>query len=275
MEKTQFMEEPVIQKIVVILNFDRSDKILIENGIRLATIFSKGLILMQLYRNEKEIGAKKAKLAEYQLQIGAKHPEIPVLAQSLKGKGQNVGLILADRLEAIMVVAPAGRFGSLSKILRQSPIPFLFVNGETNEISAFKQILVPVDTRPHNKDSMLWPAFFARNNRSEVIALGANERTASERSKVRSNLASLKTLLKKSGAFFEIHNGQKGSLSIQFEALAAAGKFRADLLILLGSGYVTWFDLLIGLPEKKILKKAGGLPVLIVNPAKKNYLICD
>lgn len=269
------MEEPVIQKIVVLLNFDRPDIILIENGIRLASIFSKGLILMQLYEKEKEIAAKKSELEEYKSQIDGKYPKITVSTQVLKSRSQNIGMILADRFEAIIVVALAGRFGSLSKILRQSPIPFLFVNGETSEVSAFKQIMVPIDSRSHNKDSMLWPAFFARNNRSSVIVLGANEHAASERSKVKSNLASLKNLLKKSEAFFEIHYGKKGNLFIQFEALSIAEKFSTDLLILLGSGYVTWFDLLIGLPEKKILKKAGALPVLIVNPAKKNYLVCD
>ena len=269
------MEEPVIQKIVVLLNFDQTDKILIENGIRLASIFSKGLCLVHLFGKGVKTDPGGMLLKEFPLHMRQTEEGIPISSYTLQDTGQNIALTLADRLEAIMVIAVTGRFSYLSKILQQSPVPFLFIDGTTGVVSQFRRILVPIDSRPQNKDSMLWPAFFARNNGSNVIALGAKERSPAVRHKVKLNLASLKNLLKKTGAPFEIVYGQKGSMSIQYEALASGEKYQSDLLILLGSGYITWFDLLIGLPEKKILKKAGSLPVLIVNPTKKNYLVCD
>jgi hypothetical protein len=33
--------------------------------------------------------------------------------------------------------------------------------------------------------------------------------------------------------------------------------------------------LLIGLPEKKLILKAGNLPVLMINPRKDSCVLCD
>jgi len=34
-------------------------------------------------------------------------------------------------------------------------------------------------------------------------------------------------------------------------------------------------DLLIGLPEKKIVRNAGHLPVMLINPRKDICMMCD
>jgi len=48
-----------------------------------------------------------------------------------------------------------------------------------------------------------------------------------------------------------------------------------DLLIILGSSNITPLDWVVGLPERKIIDNAGAIPVLIVNPRKDNYILCD
>jgi hypothetical protein len=64
-------------------------------------------------------------------------------------------------------------------------------------------------------------------------------------------------------------------LQNSFEALEFALSENADLLILLGSSVITPLDWLIGLPERKIIRNAGNLPVLLVNPRRDNYILCD
>jgi hypothetical protein len=73
----------------------------------------------------------------------------------------------------------------------------------------------------------------------------------------------------------KIYKGAKSSLQNAFEALDLALTSDCDLLVILGSSVITPLDRLIGLPEKKIIKKAGNLPVLLINPRKDNYILCD
>jgi hypothetical protein len=44
--------------------------------------------------------------------------------------------------------------------------------------------------------------------------------------------------------------------------------------VILGSSTITLLDIIIGLPEKKIITKAGNLPVLLINSKRDNYLLC-
>jgi hypothetical protein len=44
---------------------------------------------------------------------------------------------------------------------------------------------------------------------------------------------------------------------------------------LLGSSFITLLDLLIGLPEEKIVKKADHFAVLVINPKRETYLVCE
>ena len=62
---------------------------------------------------------------------------------------------------------------------------------------------------------------------------------------------------------------------MQYEALDYALDMKSDVYITLGSSLITPIDKLIGLPEAKILKRAGEIPVLIINPRKDMYILCD
>ncbi|MEN8117041.1 MAG: hypothetical protein ABFS16_08690, partial [Bacteroidota bacterium] len=73
----------------------------------------------------------------------------------------------------------------------------------------------------------------------------------------------------------KVFKGTKSSFRNSFEALELALSSNSNLLILLGSSTITPIDLLVGLPERKIIKLAGKLPVLVVNPRRDNYLLCE
>jgi nucleotide-binding universal stress UspA family protein len=269
------MTMPEIQKIVVYLSLDESDTNLMMAGIRLATAFQKELRLLFVSNNRESLEKAEAELARYAATISSKVAELTVSVSAISHPGNNFARILADEMEAIVLVAGASRFKELAKPLRKSPIPFLFINEKETFDSVFRKVIIPVDMRQQNKDSLLWSVFFGRNNQSEIIAIGANDSNKDGRKAVAAHLHSLKKLLTKTDVPHKIYRGERGSLSIQREVLETAGQLHADLLILLGSSFVTWLDLLIGLPEEKIIKSAGNLPVLVVNPRREAYLVCD
>jgi nucleotide-binding universal stress UspA family protein len=269
------MTKPEIQKIAVYLSLNEYDTNLMMAGIRLATVFQKELRLLHVSDKNENPGKAESELARYAEKIRGSLPDLAISTSAIKHPGNSFARVLSDEMEAIVLVAGASRFKELAKPLRKSPIPFLFIHEKETFDSAFRKVIVPVDMRQQNKDSLLWSVFFGRNNHSEIIAIGANDRNKEGRKNVAAHLHSLKKLLIKSDVPHKIYRGERGSLSIQREALETAGRLQADLMILLGSSFVTWLDLLIGLPEEKIIKAAGNLPVLVVNPRRETYLVCD
>lgn len=266
---------PQIQKIAVLLTQEQSDTNLLLAAMRLAEAFRKELLLISLITKIEKLDHEKAILDTYAATLRREIPQVPVTVSAMPHPGNNLARVLSDELEAIMLIAGSQRFTALSKHLRNSPIPFLFINEREPFLSEFKKVIIPVDMRKQNKDSLLWSVFFGRNNGSEIIAIGANDKSKEGRKMVASHLNALKRLVVKSGVAHKLYKGSHGSLSVQQEALATAGDLNADLLILLGSSYITWLDRLIGLPEEKTLRNAGSLPVLLVNPRRETYLVCD
>ncbi len=269
------MSKTEIQKITVLLTLNQSDTNLMLAGIRLAVSFNKELKLLYLaYNNKKEYKAL-IHLEKYALIISGKVPELKVSFSILQNPGKNFARIISDEMETIILVAGSSRFKELSGHLRKSPVPYLFIDENRPFESGFEKVIIPVDMRQQNKDSLLWAVFFGRNNHSEIIAIGANDKSREARHEVARHMNALKKFLTKTNVSHKIYKGSRGSLSIQREALERAIQLNSDLIIVLGSSFITWIDRLIGLPEGKIINMAGKLPVLLVNPRRETYLVCD
>lgn len=270
------MSEKKEQKIVVFTTLTPSDKTLILNGINLASVFKKELCLVyrMKYKDSKKSKTFKQKLVEYTIPIKREIPTLKTSVLLLKKKLREAPDILADDHEAILFIADAGQFNKFSKAVTESPVPFLFVHSETS-LSSFKTIVLPIDLRKENSDSALWTSWFGRFNQSEIIAIAANEKNKESQKEVARNVTLAKKLYLKFNVTHKMFKGRKSSLQNSYEALEFAISEKADLLVLLGSSVITPLDWLIGLPERKIIRNAENLPVLLVNPRRDNYILCD
>ncbi|HCE57418.1 MAG TPA: hypothetical protein DER09_06320 [Prolixibacteraceae bacterium] len=271
------MAEVKAQKIVVFLQLNEFDKNLILNGIRIATIFKKELCLFyQLKKSEADEKEKiKALLAAYVNPVKNEIPELPVSTLILHDKLHELPDKLADDYEAILLLAGALQFPKYAKALAESPVPFLFVNESIGNISTFKKLVLPVDLRKENSDSALWSSYFGRFNGSGVVVVAASDKNKDEQKQVMLNVALAKKLFGKFKIEHKIFKGAHSSLRNTFEGFELAISSGSDLLVILGSSTITPLDWLIGLPEQKIIKRAGNLPVLVVNPQRDNYILCD
>jgi hypothetical protein len=270
------MSEKKEQKVVVFTTLTTSDKALILNGIKLASTFKKELCLVYLLNRKetKKSDRIKQKLTDYNIPI---KKEIPILKTSVLVLNQpvrEVPEILADEYEAILLIAEAIYYRKFSKAATHSPVPFLFTLSEA-PLSAFKNIVLPVDLRKETSDSALWSSWFGRFNQSHITVIAANHKNRNSQKEVSRNTMFTKKLFQKFNISHKIFKGRQSSLQNSFEALDFALSENADLLILLGSSVITPLDWLIGLPERKIIKKAASLPVLLINPRRDNYILCD
>jgi hypothetical protein len=271
------MAEVKHQKIIVFLTLSKTDKNLILNGIRIATIFKKELCLCYNYskkeKNEKE--QLKEKLTSYLNPVKNELPGLKISTLLLSESLTNLPEKLADDFEAILMIAGSGEFKKYAKSVAESSVPFLFVNEKEEDFSEFKKLILPIDLRLENSDSAIWCSYFGRFNSSGVIVVAANDKGKEEQKQVTLNVALSKKLFQKFKIEHKIFRGTKSSLQNSYEALELALSSKSDLLVILGSSVITPLDLLIGLPEKKIISRAGNLPVLVVNPRKDNYILCD
>jgi hypothetical protein len=264
------------QKIVVFTSLTPADKNLILSGINLADVFKKELCLIfrlnKKERNKQELTEEKLNtlLAAFKQEIKA----VTCSARVTTEKLVDLPYILADDHEAIMLIANAAHYKIYAKAATESPVPFLFINTEA-PLSTFKKIILPIDLRKENSDTALWCSWFGRFARAEITAVAANEKDHHSQQLVARNVMMAKKLFQKTGISHKIYKGQKSSFRNSFEALEYALNSETGLFVLLGSSVITPLDRLIGLPERKIIDKAGNLPVLLVNPRRDNYILCD
>lgn len=271
------MTEKKKQKIIVQLSLNPSDKILILNGIKIASIFRKELCLFYNYskKEKKQYEKFRSQLNEYTVPIIKELPGVKISILLLSEKRRHLPEKLSDNFEAILIIASASQFSLHSKSVSESPIPFLFVNDNCVSIPGFKNLILPIDLRKESSESALWASYFGRFNNSKIVGIAASDNGKDAQQQVAKNVILSKKLFLKFKIRHKIYKGAKSSLSNSFEALDLALSSKSDLLVILGSSTITPIDLLIGLPERKIIKKAGNLPVLVINPRRDNYILCD
>ena len=270
------MSEKKIQKIAVLVSMTDSDKMLILSGLKIASLFNKELCL--IFNSAKTTKSNPVKIRQILLDYKkALKDEIPGFKISVLILNTSYSLlpeILADEYETILIIADSNKYRKYSKAVYSSPVPFLFINPGT-KLSTFKKITLPVDLREGNSETALWSSYFGRLNNSEIIIIAANHKEKYGRQQVAKNIARAKNLFQKLSVRHKIFKGTKSSIYNHFEALDFAISSGSDMLMVLGSTTLTPLDYIVGLPEKKILKRAGNMAVLLVNSRRDNYLLCN
>lgn len=264
------------QKIVVFVTLTPDDKHLMLNGIRLAGIFKKELCLVYPLKksDRKDRNLIHTKITEYLAPVSK---EMPLLKTSVLITEENIidlPDLLADDYEAIILVARTPDYKKYSTAVTHSPVPFLFVDPGA-PLSAFQKIILPVDIRKENSDAAMWCSWFGRFANSEITGVAAREKGRTSQHQMAKNVMLVKKLFQKTGVKHMLFKGKKSSFLNSFEALDFAINSDADLLVILGSSVITPLDWIIGLPERKIISNAGKIPVLLVNPRRDNYILCD
>lgn len=270
------MAENKEQKIVVYIEFKDTDQNLILHGLKLATIFKKELCLLYNYhsKQKKQRDQYKEQLQSYAAIVKQEIPKQKVSTLLMNEAPTQMPDVLAEDYEAILFVFNSLNFKRYSSALAETAVPFLFVHPES-QITDYNFLVQPVDMRKEMSDSSLWCSYFGRFNAAEIVCIAANDKTKEAKSNVGKNVELTRKLYRKFKITHQLYKGSKSSLSNVFEALELALVSNCNLLVILGSSGITPLDLLIGLPERKVIKRAGKLPVLVINPRKDNYILCD
>ena len=262
------------QKIIVFTSLGEGDDVLIQHAIKLAFIFKKELCLLYNLPSNKQKEASREHLFSYVQKIKEELPGFAVSTLLLAEKKSSLPDVLAENHEGILIVANATKFKQYSRSLSESPIPFIFVHPDS-KINDYNRLVQPMDLRKENSDGSLWCSYFGRYNQAEIVIVAANDKSKEGKQNVAKNVILSRKLYAKFGIKHTVYKGSKSSFRNAFEVLDHALASDCNLFVCLGSSSITPLDYLVGLPERKLINKAGKLPVMIVNPRRDNYILCD
>jgi hypothetical protein len=263
------------QKIVVICDFSERMKEVIVHGVRMAGILRKELCLTAIWKDKAQKIQFQEKLIQTSKSLKVNLPDMEISWLLLQKSLYNNIRKLVDDYEAVLVVLHQADIKWAMKAFRESSIAFLFVSGEVAKFLSYKNVLVPVDFRKASKETSLWASYFGRFNKSQVNLIYAHETEGEQAVKLLRNLQFFQKFLTSLNVRHRSVAGKTSSWGICDETIARTNEFQGDVMIVSGSNNITLIDLLIGLPEKKMILKAGNLPVLMINPKKDICVLCD
>lgn len=263
------------QKIIVICDFSERMKEVIIHGARMADILRKELCLTAIWTNIGQKAELHDKITQTTRSLKSNLPQLSIswllLQKSLRDNMQK----LVDEYNAVLVVLHHDDINWVMKAFQQSSVAFLFVSGEVPRFLSYKNVLVPVDYRKASKETSLWASYLGRFNRAQVQLIYAHETNNEDAGRLMKNLEFFKKFLSSLNVRHHEIAGKASSWGICNETLARSDEWLGDLMIFSGSSSITLLDLMIGLPEKRIVKKAGNLPVMLINPRKDICMMCD
>lgn len=268
--------EPVSdQKIVVLCDFSGQMNEVIVHGARMADMLRKELCLFGLWKSKPQKTEVQEKLVELSRSLKSRLPGLQISNLILKNSLEaNIGK-LVDEYNTVLLVLHQSSIGATLKAFRESSIAFLYVSGNSPEYLQYKNVLVPIDYRKASKETSLWASYFGRFNKSLIQVIYAHETNRDDEARLMKNVGFFDKFLNSLHVRHQLVAGKSSSWGICKETLNRSAEWKGDLMIFSGSSSITLLDLLIGLPEKRIVQQAGNLPVMLINPRKDICMMCD
>lgn len=157
----------------------------------------------------------------------------------------------------------------LLNICKPLRIPYIFVTALTEPVSLHRA-LVPVRFLTEEKEKGILASKLARFCNTSITLLQARDFG----SKTTTNINGIKTLFEKLQITCEIKQARKDSFKVQNEAALQASAGDADIVLITSSREYGLDDIIFGPPERKIIQQSK-VPVMILNPRRDIYVLCD
>lgn len=261
------------QKIIVCCDFTESMNDAIAHGSRIAGIFGKELCLFYpaVTCEKKEKQKAQEKLKKVINDLKDQGSGLSVSSLTLNGDLTDSVERLAEDYDGIMIVLTTENIREKLIALRQSLIPFLFIQGNSDKYLWYDHILLQVNDSKVVKNTALWATYFGRFNRAGIEILVAEGKNEEQKQLIKGNLEPILELFSN----LDISILQRsGSSDFYCDVVKNSLKEPFNLLIIPG-WQISKADDLFVFPELELIMAAGELPVLCVNPNRDMYILCD
>jgi hypothetical protein len=202
------------------------------------------------------------------------HPYDPQLRRKLPAVAESINAMMM-----VMGVAPSRKSGFFTRRkalrwIRNSRIPVLAVSGQLPRPDAYRNILLPMDTSVYAKEKALWAGYFHRFYHADIHLIYKNYKDSYLEQKLKANLRFTEKIYHNLEIPCTHHAIADCWEEIEQYALRFAPEVRGSLMVCMTTRYPTPADWIFGRKEQRLLRKADGFPLLLINQRDDLYVLC-
>ena len=263
--------ENLQKPIIVPWDFTHVAEFALAHAVNICTILQREIILLHIVENPHAAKPSLEKLSAKATELSREHK---IKIHPLVEAGNIFDTIRksAHDFKAEMVVMGThGRKGMQKimgswalKVMASSKIPFLVVQKKP-EKSGFDKIVFPIDFRSENKEKVKWVGYLSASYKSTFLIFKRKSSDRGFRRKIASNLHYAESYFKNNDVSYEIHTS-KGKKSFEKETVQFAREQDADLILVMVTRDIGFFDYIIAAREQYIISNPEKIPVMCTNP---------
>jgi hypothetical protein len=150
------------------------------------------------------------------------------------------------------------------KVMASSKVPFLVVQQKPQK-DKFLKIVFPIDFRSENKEKVKWVSYLSEKYNAKFLLFKRKVSDRGFRRRIASNLHYVESFLKNNDVSYELHTS-KGKKSWEKETVEFSEEQDADLILVMVTRDIGFFDYIIAAREQYIIANPSKLPVMCINP---------
>lgn len=263
--------ENVHKPIIVPWDFTHVAEFALLHAVNICKLFNRELMLLHIVENPHALKASLEKLEKRSAEVSKAHSlKVHPLVQA-GNIFETIREAAYEQKAELVVMGTHGRKGMQKlwgswalKVMANSKVPFLVVQ-QKPERDSFTKIVIPIDFRSEHKEKVTWMSYLSRHFNSTFLVFKRKVSDRGFRRKIASNLHYAESFLKNNDVSYEIHTS-KGKKSFEKETVEFAKEQDADLILVMVTRDIGFFDYIIAAREQYIIANPEKIPVMCTNP---------
>jgi nucleotide-binding universal stress UspA family protein len=263
--------EKVDKPIIVPWDFTHVAQNAFLHAINFSKTLGCGIALLHIVGEEKDIPEREKSLEETASQLSKEFGKRPHCIVKEGSIFKTIGEVATQYNAEMIIMGTHGitgaqkLFGSRAvKVVVSSRIPFLIVQDKPVQ-DKLETILLPIDFKKENKEKANWIYYLSTRFEEKVTIFKSHPKDKGFKRKLQSNMRYIENYLKTRDVDYEIVSC-KGKKSFKEEVVEYANENSFDMILIMATRGITFFDYLFGAPEQYIIANKYNLPVMCINP---------
>ncbi len=257
--------------ILVTWDFTEKSVFALEHAINLGKHIKHDIAIIHVVKKDSEIEKTKKQISE---EIIEKFTNTNIEPKVIVRSGNIFSTIaeIAEEIKARMVVMGTHGIKGMQKLLGSwalkviagSKSPFVVVQDHPRN-DVLREIVLPINYRRENKESINWANFFARAFNAKFHIFYAKHTDSSFVKGVESNLLFINKYFSQKAIRYELKSAT-GEKEFQDEVIQYSKEVNADAIMVITTRDIGFTDYVLGAQEQYIIANQELIPVICINP---------
>lgn len=257
--------------ILVTWDFTEKSVFALEHAVNLAKHIKHDIAIIHIVKRDSEIEGTTKRISG---EIMEKFDNTGVQPKVIVRSGNIFSTIaeIAEEIKARMVVMGTHGIKGMQKLLGSwalkviagSKSPFIVVQDHPKN-ETLREIVLPINYRRENKESITWANFFARAFNARFHIFYAKNTDSNFVKGVESNLLFINKYFSQKNIKYEVKSAS-GTAEFQDEVIQYAKEIAADAIMVITTRDIGFADYVLGAQEQYIIANVEKIPVICVNP---------